>query len=48
MGEKKEKHIRRVQRKMFEKLLQEFTIMDKVKFLFTGDYSKPLKRMNNR
>ena len=47
MSESKEKKIRHAQRKFINTLLSNFTFLDRVRFVFTGEYYKPLQRTYN-
>lgn len=47
MREQSAKNIRRAQRKLITTLISNFTFWDRVKFIFTGNYYKPLQRSYN-
>ena len=47
MSESSVKKIRQAQRKFLTLLISNFTFWDRVKFVFTGNYYKPLQRVYN-
>jgi len=48
MSERQEKKQRQIQRKFLTTLVSNFTLWDRVIFLFTGNYYKPLQRTYSR